>query len=243
MSDRQRIARVRADALSARMARVSLHLPLQPPADLRVVVAGTEVPRASWGSALPVDAGVTLVEASAPGRLPFRREVNIPADDGALVDVAIPALEPVRPEPTQVQVVTLRPREAPVRPLDSGHAPQLVDRGYAARATGVTLVVVGGLSLSTSGVLSLLAKKRDKSSREYCPEDERSCTARGVQLRREALKLADAATVSVAVGGGLLAAGLVVYLAAPRATTEHSSLALAADVRTDGVTLRAKAAF
>jgi hypothetical protein len=243
MSDRQRIARVRADALSARMARVSLHPPTEPPADLRIVVAGTEVPRASWGSALPVDAGTTLIEASAPGRVPFRREVSIPADDGALVDVTIPALEPVRPEPTQVQVVALRPRAAPARPIDPGHAPQLVDRGYAARATGVTLAVVGGLGLATSGMLSLLAKKRDKSSLEYCPEDERLCSARGVQLRREAIKLADAATVSVAVGGGLLAAGLVVYLAAPKAATEHTSLAFAADVRNGGVTLRAKAEF
>src|SRR6185369_7325699 len=97
-----------------------------------------------------------------------RREVSIPADDGALVDVTIPRLQPAPSEPTPPQVVTLHPQTEPNPRRSPVHVPQLVDRGYAARATGATLAVVGGLGLATGGVLSLVAKKRNDSSLEEC---------------------------------------------------------------------------
>jgi len=74
------------------------------------------------------------------------------------------------------------------------------DHGYAARVLGATFMVVGGAGLATGGVLTVLAAKRNDHSLDYCGNDRRFCTPRGVELRREAGTLADAATLSVGCG-------------------------------------------
>ncbi len=118
------------------------------------------------------------------------------------------------------------------------------DTGHAARVTGVTLGAVGGLGLVTAGVLAAYAKKRDRTSMKHCDDDGRSCTARGVELRREALRLADAATISVAVGGALLGAGIVVYWAAPRAETqERTGLEVWPELGLGALGVKARGAF
>jgi serine/threonine-protein kinase len=239
MPDRERIATVRADALAPRMARVTVRVSAEPPPGIVVELGHQPVPKASWGSALPVDSGKLLLEASAPGYAPFRREITIA--DGARVDVPLPQLEALTGGESTPQQVTLRPvrPEAPRSSVKTTHA---VDRGYAARVTGATLAVWGGLGLAAGGVLTALAATRNDKSRDYCPESERLCTQRGVELRHEAQKLADSATISLAVGGGLLAAGLVVYWAAPRGATERVSLLLAPDAH-GGVSCSARGVF
>ncbi len=238
MPDRQRMATIRADALSPRMARLSIHVPATAAAGLRIMIGPDEVPRPSWGSALPVDPGPLVLEASAPGYLAYRREVVVPAVEGARLDVAVPALE-------RTLAVSSSDTDAagPVRSSRGSSRTVAVDRGYASRVVGVTFAVVGGIGLGTSGALAVLAKRRNDASLEHCPDDERRCTPAGVQKRREAGKLADAATVSASVGGGLLLTGLIVYWVAPKASTERVSVAIAPDLPHAGGTLRVEAAF
>ena len=241
MPDRERIASVRADALAPRMARLTLRVSGKSPVGMVVELDRLSVPKASWGSALPVDAGQLSIVASAPGYVPFRREVSLV--DGARVEVTLPPLEEDAAASATLVPTKLRriPADTAAPPASIGKT-RTVDRGYAARVTGATLAVWGGLGLATGGVLTILAARRNDNSRDYCAENQRFCSARGVQLRQEAQRLADAATVSVAVGGGLLAAGLVVYWAAPRGATERVALTVAPDLR-GGFSCAAQGAF
>ncbi len=241
MPDRQRMATIRADALSPRMARLSIRVPSTPAPGLRIVLGGDEILPASLGSPLPVDAGRVVLEASAPGYLTYRRDVAVPALDGARLDVVVPPLE------RTLVVASSDPAERSIRGRDAigrgaAEHPVDVDRGYAPRVVGVTFAVLGGMGLGTSGVLAVMAKRRNDAALSRCPNDNSRC-ASGVEKRHEAAKLAQAATVSASIGGGLLLTGLIVYWVAPAASSERVSMAVAPDLRLGGATLRIETAF
>jgi hypothetical protein len=251
MPERARIASVRAEALRRKMARLTLSVPANPPAGYSLQLNGTAVPPASWGTALPVDAGTLTVEASAPGYLTFRRKVFVSPSDATQVQLNVLRLEAapvVYSPPPLVLRETMRRREPVARPLatDAATAPPLLpeDRGYAARVLGIGFVVVGGAGLATSGVLAVLAARRNDHSLDYCSDNPHSCTARGVELRHEAGKLADAATVSAAASGGLLVTGFVVYATAPRGqAAERVSVSALPEAARRAVSLQVRGAF
>lgn len=237
MADRERIATLRADALEPKLARLTISVPWVPPPGFEVDLGGTPVPRASWGSALPHDAGPVSVEARAPGYLTFRRTVSVPATSGARPIIVIPALEAEAPPP-EPSAAPVRPAARPARKLPRSDP----DAGYTTRVLGVTFGVVGGVGLATGGVLAVLSSRRNDQSLEQCPNSPRLCTTRGVQLREEATTLADMATISAAVGGGLVATGVVLYVVgANQRPTERVALHVSPDP--SGVTLRARGTF
>jgi serine/threonine-protein kinase len=239
MPDRERIATLRAEALDAKMARITIRVPGTVPAGFEVTLGDTLVQRASWGSALPVDAGNANVTASAPGYLPFERRVTVPQVAGARLIVIIPPLEAQPAAP----VARVQPRAAST-PRQRAAPRSDASAGYAARAIGVTFAVVGGVGLATGGALTITSSRRNDQSLEHCPAGPRLCTARGVQLRDEATTLADMATVSTAVGGGLLATGIVVYLVgSSQGSKERVAFDVAPDVAARGVSVRARGAF
>jgi hypothetical protein len=240
MAERERLAKQRVDALEPKLARLTIVAPSITPPGLQVMSGEEPVPAASWGSSVPVDAGERVVEARAPGYVTFRRAVTIPATAGARVLVSIPALEP------ELVADVAAPAQAPTkRAVVPKKPPSSTDRGYAARATGITFAVVGGVGLLGAGGLALLSNKRNDQSLEHCPNGPKLCTSRGVQLREEALTLADMATVSAAVGGGLLATGLVVYVigAKKKQTTERATLEVVPDVGLARLSLQARGSF
>jgi hypothetical protein len=238
MADRERIATERAQALDAKIARLVVKVPSPPPDGLRVELGETLVPPAGWGTAVPLDAGRVLVQASAPGFLPFRQEVEIPLRDGARVTVEIARLEPELsgPKATRTIQVTSDPSERPRRRLDTR-------RGSVARGAGIGLSIIGGVGLATGGVLAFVSAKRNDRSLNHCPESATLCTPQGVALRNEAGKLADYATVSAAIGGGLLLTGLVVYVTAPRGAKSDAVALTLSPEATGGFGLRARGAF
>ncbi len=233
MTDRARIAAVRSAALEPKLARLVLEVPATPPEGFTVTLETTPVPRGSWGSPLPLDAGTVAIEAAAPGHLPYRRYVAIPSEEGARVRVVIPMLEPKRAATPTARTVVVR-SEAP---------PPSNDGGYAARVVGASLAATGAAGLATGGVLALIAKSRRGAARDACSAHPELCDSRGALLRRDAGRLADYAVVSAAVGGGLLLTGLMVYLAAPsERAAKRVALAVAPDVR-GGLSLSATGDF
>jgi hypothetical protein len=93
-------------------------------------------------------------------------------------------------------------------------------------------------------VLAVLAARRNDHSLDYCGRDPRFCTPRGVELRREARTLADAATLSAAAGGALLVTGFIVYTAAPSGhSAERVSVTATPQVAVGVVTLQLRGAF
>jgi len=251
MPERQRIATVRAEALHRRMARLTIKVPPNPPAGYELELSGVAVPVASWGSALPVDAGTLTVQASAPGYVGFERAVRIPSLDAARVELSVPRLEP-EPTSTSTTVMIARkdtPKNAAGTPAIAGadaSAPGTAaeDHGYGARALGATFAVVGGAGLAAGGVLTVVAARRSDHALDYCTASSHSCSPRGVELRHEAHTLAEAAAVSAAAGGALLVTGFVVYTSAPSGhPAERVSFSAVPEAKTRGVTLQMRGVF
>jgi hypothetical protein len=233
MTDRARIAAVRSAALEHKVARLLLRVPPVLPAGYTLKLGEVTVPKTSWGTPLPLDAGTVTVEASAPGYVTYRRYVAIPPEEGARVRIALPPLEPHRAS-------NQRSRGA----LSEGlGAPSEEDTGRVARVVGVSLAATGGAGLVTSGVLAVVSKKRHDASDPHCTGIPRDCSPRGDELREESARLLSYAAVSAAIGGSLLVAGLVVYLTAPSERRRDGlALGLSPDAR-GGWSLQAAGTF
>lgn len=204
MPERERIAAERVAALEPRMPRVTLVVPGATPPGFSLRLAGARVPAASFGSALPIDAGEVEVEAAAPGYEAFGTRLHVPDEVGARVNLVIPALQP------QLQALSFG---AAARPRSPAAWPRLerVDAGKTWRTVGLTIVGVGAVGLIGGGVATALAIRSNDESKRECGSDQRLCTQRGVTLRDRAALQADVATVSVAAGGTLVLTGLLAY--------------------------------
>jgi tetratricopeptide (TPR) repeat protein len=95
--DRVRFAQERLAVLEPKLSRLTVVVAAEGEAPgLEIRVDGAPVRDAARGVSTPVDAGSHTVEASAPGRKPWSRQVEI-AGEAANVTVLVPALEPAAP--------------------------------------------------------------------------------------------------------------------------------------------------
>jgi len=88
---RETAARQRASALEAQLMNLVIEV-RQPLPDLAIHRGGELVGRGAWGTPMPVDPGTYRIEASAPGRRPWSKEVVVQVP-GETVSVSVPALE------------------------------------------------------------------------------------------------------------------------------------------------------
>ncbi|MGK3984292.1 hypothetical protein WME99_14710 [Sorangium sp. So ce136] len=137
--EREKVARQRATALEPKLIRLTVTAPADAPADLQVKRDGALVGRAQWGTPVPVDPGKHTIEASAAGRAPFARTVDL-ARAGATETVAIPPLPAGAPAR-----VAAPPASGAAQPT-SGAAAQPTSGAAAARPTtgGAALAPVAG---------------------------------------------------------------------------------------------------
>jgi len=136
--------------------------------------------------------GEHVVRAVAPTKRPW--ETTVRASGTATTTVVVPSLADA-PKP-------------PARRARDGRAQQTL---------GIVAALAGGAGLATSGVLGAvaLAKKGDATSLASGPSESAFDDARA-----SAKLFADASTVAFVVGAALVAAGVTVWLVAPRAEVE-----------------------
>jgi hypothetical protein len=203
--DRTTVARDRATALEAKLAMVHVALPAdvvhQP--GLEVRVDGTLVDSFFYESGtIALKAGPHVVEATLPNR---RYSQQIVAQLGATTSVNAQLVQ------TAPQAAVTKPIEAPAQ-----------NAGGAQRTIGILLGGIGLASLGVGGIFggAALAKKGDIDS--ACGGSASTCTAPpGSQdaARSEQQTFARLSTLGFVVGGVAVAAGVVLYLTAPRAKT------------------------
>jgi len=205
-AERAQRAADRAAALKPRLATMTIdvHEAARPIPGLEIRRDGVPVGEAQWGVPLPVDAGAHEVLATAPGRKPWKKQVDVAAD-GANVSLAVEPLE-LAPPAAALPV----PAPPPVRPEAAPE--RLWQRPVALVAMGVGVAGVGA-----GAVLGGLAMAKNGESNEgHCDEADR-CDATGVALRHDAVGLGNASTVAMIAGGALLAGGAVLFFTAPSA--------------------------
>ncbi|MDB4929319.1 MAG: hypothetical protein JWM10_1803, partial [Myxococcaceae bacterium] len=100
-----------------RVGRVTVRVPAPVPAGLVVRVRGSDLSPALYDVAYPVGVGVVVVEASAPGRRPFRRELRVAAGRIEAVEVSLEVA------PVAAAAVAAPVARVPVEPVDSRPRP------------------------------------------------------------------------------------------------------------------------
>jgi hypothetical protein len=214
-TDREQIARERAAALEPTLATLIIRVS----ADYRRVPLlvkrdGAPLARPIWGKPIPVDPGVHMVEALAPGKKPWSTRVKVAARATG-VTVTVPEL---------IDDGAPRPPAHSMDEPPSGQAPpsvpQYTDAGRSQRIVGV---VVGGIGLTGIGAgvgLGIQAISRNDESNEqgYCDANN-FCNPTGIKLREEARSAGSASSALIFGGVAVLGAGVVLYLTAPSERT------------------------
>jgi hypothetical protein len=193
MMDREVRARTRSEALAPLLARLVVWVPpdVANTRELRVTLDGAALERSAWvGETRIVELGEHVLEATAPGRKPYRRVVPVRLASEP-VEVSIPALrdenEPA-PAPRYAEDAT-RPVPVAESSTSSGNTAAIVlglsgtgalvagvgIAGMAAASGGMTDVTrasagagigLGCLGVATAGVVWLVSRKSSKTSRD-----------------------------------------------------------------------------
>lgn len=215
-AERETLARKAAQALEGRYGTLTVDVLGDRPSSLKVTRNNLELSSASWGTALPTDAGNYRIEATAPGHELFSTEVAV--RDGAGLTVSIPELTKSAPLPPSPPPAHLAPSVADESP----------SKGSTQRALGWTALGTGAAGIIAGSVLGILTIQKNNESKTFCsPTDENLCSRAGVDLREQALTFGDASTVAFGAGGALLIGGFVLLITAPKATPQSAELKVA----------------
>lgn len=195
-AERELAARQRALALEGRLVRLVVRPSREAAVDvgLHIVRDGIPLDRQAWGVAIPVDPGPHVVRATSPGKVSWSTELRVDEGGGTRA-VEVPVL---RPDPSLVP-------SPPSRASHSGSSQRTV------------AVIIGGLGVASFGASAGFAI----DAKSTYDDAARRCTSLGCDSIARDRANGAGGTADVATGffiGGVvaLAAGVVLYLTAPR---------------------------
>lgn len=220
-SAREEAAEARAAALKGQVCRLRVQVE-QPVKALLVRRDGEVLKESSWSRGTPVDRGTYSLAASAPGKLPWSVEVEVPVCP-SIVSVKIPALTNALPAPAadaskkqrEARSLQAGPDRSPnPRPPTSAVLPK--DRGTGNEAEGSTPIlaygIVGyGVLSSTVGIVFLANyKSKNDQARAICPMSG-NCSVpeieRHLSLVDDAKSARTKGIIGVSLGASALAVG------------------------------------
>lgn len=197
---RGEIAASRAAALQPKLSRLTIDVPAGVRAipGLEVRRDGQVVGAAQLGTAIAVDPGKHAIEVSAPGKETWKAEVTVGAE-AAKESIGVPAL---------VDAKDAGGGGGAGAGSGSGW-PWQKKAGLGMAGGGVVGVVIGAVF----GVDAL--GKHDELQKRCSAGAPRSCDAEGLRIADAQGTVANVSTVGFAVGGALIAAGVVLWVVAP----------------------------
>jgi hypothetical protein len=210
-TEREEVARQRAQALEPKLARMTLDVQ-SPSAGQEILRNGVAIGAATWKTAVPVDPGKHELEARAPGKAPWRGTVDVPVGP-ATVPVTVPPLVDA-PSETAPPVAEASTGASSDPTRDDG--PQSAWSGQRTLALVAAGVGVAGLAVGTIFFFDY----RDKNdaakaicrSGEDCPEGSASEHA---DLVSDAKRARTVTYVGWGVGVAGLAGAAALWLTAP----------------------------
>jgi serine/threonine-protein kinase len=166
------------------------------------------VGQAQWNTPIPVDPGDVTVEASAPGRKTWRGSVSVAARAPGQLEVPALESEPVASVPASAA----EPRSKSDPPAAPAPAPS-----GAQRTIAVVAGAAGVVALGVGSVFGLVSAGKKSDADKHC-DGANVCDDEGLGLRRDAISAGTISTVGFVAGGVLAAAGVVLWVTAPRRT-------------------------
>lgn len=233
---RRKNASKRADALDKRMPRLRITIAgaAAAPAGLVVTLDGSDAVRLI-GSDAPIDLGAHPIHASAPGHQAFDTTATI-SEEARTVAVVIELPELPEPEPARVDT-----SPAPTAPADTDTSakPSVASGGGSGarparepgtpsrssrRTYGLVVAAGGGVLVATGLVFGQLASSKWTEAEDQCPEHIcQNAADLNASVVSEARTRATASTVLVIGGAAAIAAGVVLYVTAPRGVRAAST--------------------
>jgi tetratricopeptide (TPR) repeat protein len=183
-------AKRRASELESRLSTLTLSALWSLPG-LEVRRAGQPVLAATFDTPVPVDPGVVVIEARAPGYEPARLEITIGASGDRRV-LEIPKLR-------KAAVVGPASPESPATDAQSAASSPPNSNALPWAIGGV-----GAAALVTGGVLGALALSSDSKAIDACSQPNNQAACADAQERRNGQALAS----TVCVGAGVIGVGV-----------------------------------
>jgi hypothetical protein len=223
-------ARQAERALSSRVPHVRAVLgppPGKPGSEVSGVGATLDDRPVTLGTAVAVDPGEHKLIVSAPGMRPA--VVTVKVNEGQELDLSV-ALEPERPSPTaagppllpppqQARARMPEPTNLPARPETPS------DSGSSLRTVGLVTTGVGILALGVGAAFGVEAIRKHDKAAKACP-DATCASADDATLWHDAVTSGNVSTLAFVVGGVGVAAGALVWLAAPRSSPDAARVGL-----------------
>ena len=222
-TDRVKLARGKATELESKLPTLTIAVPREADLpDLQVRRDGEDVGRAEWGTPIPVDPGVHVVEASASGHRKWTGQASV-SGGGAKVTLTVQPLPAEQPTATTETASTAPPPPATTASPSSTSTLTTLPPAAATvtpEKTGsgqrIVAYVVGGVGLAglaTGTVLGIMARINENQAQNDCFMT--ACTQQGLTASDNAQHFANGSTIAFVSGGVLAAAAVVVYLLAP----------------------------
>ncbi len=195
-------ANERAKALFPNLSHLVIDVP-SPPDGVIVKRDGKVLDSGSYGAAMPIDPGHHVIDASAPNKLPFHKELDV-GPKGAQEKVSV-TLEPAPVTQTDSHITVTPPQHT-----------EASSSGTAMRIAGGTMIGVGVAGVIVGGLFGGLAIGKKNDASPMCTSDFSRCTSAGKALVDDAMTFATISTIGFIAGGILAAAGVVVFVIAPK---------------------------
>jgi serine/threonine-protein kinase len=217
-AERERKARERAEALEATLPSLSIEVPEESRVTgLQIERDGVLLEADSYGRSVRVDPGTHVVSATAPGRKPWKRDVQLAAAR-AQETLTIPVLELDKPLATTEAAAAPAPTAEAAKQPGTEASASLGPSFWSQRNVGYIVGAAGVVGLAAGGYFAWLAtSKEQRSDRNCAPDNPTWCNEKGIALNQEAQTAQRSSIISFAAGGVATAAGLVLVLTAPRA--------------------------
>ncbi|CAN5901608.1 hypothetical protein BH11MYX4_BH11MYX4_02040 [soil metagenome] len=204
----------RAAALEPKLATIAVTVgPASDVPGLHLERDGVGVERGAWGTAVPVDPGAHVLGATATGKKPWTRRIEVAPTKNVLVDV--PVLEPEAPS-APAPPVGKKPEAEEPAPRETG--------GSGMRVAGYVVTGLGVVGLAVGTVTGLQALGRRSDAENKCVSYPSRCSPEASAANDDAQKLATVSTATLIAGGVLVVGGVILILVAPRHADTRATL-------------------
>jgi len=208
--DREDGARELAKGLEPKLSRLTVQAATTP--GLVVKSDGVEIGAASFGTALFVDPGDHLIEASAPGYETWTGKVTV-GPNGDSKTASVPPLVK-KPEAAPLPTTSATPGATGSVPPIATTAPTAPpDSPNTMRTASYALMGVGVVGLGVGAVMGGLAAGdvgNARSDPALCPDNQ--CSAAGRAVVNDASTKALVSTIALPVGLAAAGAGVVLFI-------------------------------
>ncbi len=180
-----------------------------------VTCDGEPVPTSRWGGLPePIDPGDHEIVVSAPSKVVRRTTVTLAPLAGTVM-TSIDALDDRLPPPPPLLPATR-----------DFYLPDVVEARATQKTVGFIVGGVGLLGVGVGSALGILASSKLSQSNAGPCDSTDHCSSQGLDLRRDADHFGNASTGVFLGAGAALAAGVVLYLTAPKTSRPPYATAL-----------------